>query len=154
MPGAPDVYQGCELLGLALVDPDNRRPIDFGRRRARLARLDTGRPVQDLDDEKLLVTAGALRLRHRHPSWFGRGYEPLTARGPAADHVVAFRRGNAITVVTRCPAGLERGGGWRGTVLAAAGEWRDVLTRRRHRGEDMALADLLDRMPIALLAQG
>ena len=154
MPGVPDVYQGCELLGLALVDPDNRRPIDFGRRRARLARLDTGRPVQDLDDEKLLVTAGALRLRHRHPSWFGRGYEPLTARGPAADHVVAFRRGNAITVVTRCPAGLERGGGWRGTVLAAAGEWRDVLTRRRHRGEDMALADLLDRMPIALLAQG
>ena len=153
MPGVPDVYQGCELLGYALVDPDNRRPVDYGGRRARLARLDSGRPARDLDDEKLLVTARALRLRRRHPAWFGADYEPLAARGPAAGHVLAFRRRDAITVVTRCPAGLERRGGWRGTVLPAAGRWRDVLTGRAHRGPGLRPAELLVQLPVALLVR-
>ncbi|MGH3240624.1 MAG: malto-oligosyltrehalose synthase, partial [Spirillospora sp.] len=71
MPGVPDVYQGCELTGLALVDPDNRRPVDYGRRREHLARLDTGRLPKEVDDEKLLVTSRTLRLRRAHPEWFG-----------------------------------------------------------------------------------
>src|SRR5262249_23295987 len=79
MPGVPDLYQGCELAGLSLVDPDNRRDVDFARRRGMLADLDAGRldadgpadPQADLvarlDAAKLLVTARALRLRRDHP---------------------------------------------------------------------------------------
>jgi len=157
MPGVPDVYQGCELLGLALVDPDNRRPVDYGRRRARLARLDAGRPPRDLDDEKLLVTSRALRLRRDRPSWFGgaAGYEPLGASGPAAGHVVAFRRGDAITLATRCPVGLRRGGGWRETTIRTSvrttGRWRDVFTGGTHDGPQLRPADVLARLPVALL---
>ncbi|MEJ2578098.1 MAG: malto-oligosyltrehalose synthase [Kineosporiaceae bacterium] len=83
MPGVPDLYQGCELTDLSLVDPDNRRPVDFAARAARLARLDAGEPPADLDDEKLLVTSRALRLRREHPDWFGpAGADPAGA-GPA-----------------------------------------------------------------------
>jgi (1->4)-alpha-D-glucan 1-alpha-D-glucosylmutase len=153
MPGVPDLYQGCELVGLALVDPDNRRPVDYGRRHARLARLDEGGPPRDLDDEKLLVTARTLRLRRRHPAWFAAGYEPLSAQGAAAGHVVAFRRGDALTVATRCPAGLERDGGWRDTVLPAGGDWYDVLTDRTQRGLELPLVDVLAGLPVALLTR-
>ncbi|MBW8484684.1 malto-oligosyltrehalose synthase [Actinomadura sp. PM05-2] len=153
MPGVPDVYQGCELTGLSLVDPDNRRPVDYGRRRARLTRLDSGRPPQDLDDEKLLVTSRALRLRRGHPEWFGPdgGYEPVAATGPAAGHAVAFRRGRAVTVATRLPAGLERRGGWGGTALDLPGghAWRDVLTGAVHERPD--LGPILAALPVALL---
>jgi (1->4)-alpha-D-glucan 1-alpha-D-glucosylmutase len=93
MPGVPDVYQGCELVDLSLVDPDNRRDVDFADRRARLARLDAGHPPADLDDEKLLVTSRTLRLRREHPDWFvgpSTGYAPIpTSTGNA----VAFARG-------------------------------------------------------------
>ncbi|RMI47050.1 malto-oligosyltrehalose synthase [Actinomadura harenae] len=154
MPGVPDLYQGCELVGRALVDPDNRRPVDFGRRRARLARLDDNRAPGGLDDEKLLVTSRALRLRRDRPAWFAPPgpHEPLTAVGPAADHVVAFRRGRALTLATRLPATLERRGGWASTLLAPHdGRWRDVLTGYVHEGPQLDLAAVLDRLPVALL---
>ena len=112
MPGAADVYQGCELAAFALVDPDNRRPVDYGRRRALLAAQDAGAAATDLDTEKLLVTSRALRLRRDHPDWFTSGYAPVAADGPAAGHVVAFQRGDAITVATRLPVGLAALGGW------------------------------------------
>ncbi|MBA2726070.1 MAG: malto-oligosyltrehalose synthase, partial [Actinobacteria bacterium] len=78
-PGVPDTYQGCELVDLSLVDPDNRRPVDYAARVSRLARLDAGDPPADLGDEKLLVTATALRLRARLPEAFGVGasYHPV-----------------------------------------------------------------------------
>ncbi|WP_460368333.1 malto-oligosyltrehalose synthase, partial [Actinocorallia lasiicapitis] len=107
MPGVPDVYQGCELTGYALVDPDNRRPVDFARRRALLAALDSGVPPATLDAEKLLVTSRALRLRRARPGWFTGFHLPLTGQGPAVDHLIAYRRGAAVTVATRLPAGLE-----------------------------------------------
>ncbi|MFI0447787.1 malto-oligosyltrehalose synthase [Actinomadura sp. 6N118] len=153
MPGVPDVYQGCELIGLSLVDPDNRRPVDFGRRRARLTRLDSGRAPSDANDEKLLVTARALRLRRDHPEWFGGGaHDPVGVAGPAVDHAVAFRRGEAVTVVTRLPAGLERRGGWSGTVVEVTAEaWRDVLTGVVHQGPRLLLSEVLDPLPVALL---
>ncbi|MFG2002493.1 malto-oligosyltrehalose synthase [Spirillospora sp. NPDC048911] len=152
MPGVPDVYQGCELSGLALVDPDNRRPVDYGRRRARLTRLDSGRAPSDTDDEKLLVTARTLRVRRDHPEWFGGAYDPVTVAGPAADHAVAFRRGEAVTVVTRLPAGLERRGGWGGTAVEVAAEaWRDVFTGVVHQGPRLPLSEVLDPLPVALL---
>ncbi|REE98350.1 malto-oligosyltrehalose synthase [Thermomonospora umbrina] len=144
MPGVPDVYQGCELVALSLVDPDNRRPVDYDDRRARLTRLDAGEPPRDLDDEKLLVTSRALRARRPGP------YEPLNATGPAAEHALAFRCGETVTVVTRLPVGLERGGGWHDTALALdGGPWRDVLTGVLH--HDLRLNALLARLPVALL---
>jgi (1->4)-alpha-D-glucan 1-alpha-D-glucosylmutase len=170
MPGVPDVYQGCELAGLSLVDPDNRRPVDFARQRSLLAELDadgTGRleavagedrdtgadPVALLDAAKLLVTSRALRLRREHPHWFAGSYAPLTPTGAAAGHAVSFERGGrAVTVATRLPAGLRRRGGWAGTVLALPGaRWLDVLTGRSHHGDKVLLAELTSRLPVALL---
>jgi (1->4)-alpha-D-glucan 1-alpha-D-glucosylmutase len=151
MPGVPDVYQGCELAGFALVDPDNRQLVDYQARRDLLGTLETGPPA-GLDAEKLLVTARTLRLRRDHPDWFASGYTPLHADGPAAGHAVAFRRGQAITVATRLPAGLRQRGGWGDTTLQVPGQrWRDVLTGATHAGPHLALSDLAERLPVALL---
>ncbi len=154
MPGVADVYQGCELTALSLVDPDNRRPVDYQRRRRLLAALDAG-PDQavGLDAEKLLVTSRALWLRRDHPDWFAGSYTPLASEGPAAEHAVAFVRGDhAVTVVTRLPAGLRRHGGWADTALPLPElHWRDVLTGVRHAGLRPPLAELTRRLPVALL---
>jgi (1->4)-alpha-D-glucan 1-alpha-D-glucosylmutase len=153
MPGVPDVYQGCELAGWSLVDPDNRRPVDYARRRALLADLDAGTLPADLDGEKLLVTSRALRLRGQHPTWFSGRHEPLTAEGPAAEHAVAFRRGGAITVATRLAAGLDRRGGWDTTRLPlSGGPWVDVLTGQSY-VSPAPLAGLLGTLPVALLVE-
>ena len=169
MTGVPDIYQGCELSGLSLVDPDNRRPVDFGRRRALLADLDANRldlagapgdVGRRLDAAKLLVTARALRLRRARPEWFAGGYAPVTAAGPAAEHVLAFARGGsdpggpAVTVATRLPVGLRARGGWSDTVLplpASARGWADVLTGAVFRGDNLPLGDLTAALPVALL---
>jgi (1->4)-alpha-D-glucan 1-alpha-D-glucosylmutase len=151
MPGVPDTYQGSELWDLSLVDPDNRRPVDFALRDRLLTQLDEGRrPAWDEPEgaAKLLVVSRALRLRRDRPSLF-TGYAPVAATGPAADHAVAFDRGGAVTVGTRLPVGLERGGGWRDTTVPVSGT--DVLTGRSYRGETR-LADLLADYPVALLA--
>jgi malto-oligosyltrehalose synthase len=146
MPGAADVYQGCELAAFALVDPDNRRPVDYERRRALLAAQDAGAAATELDTEKLLVTSRALRLRRDHPDWFAGGYAPVAADGPAAGHVVAFRRGHAMIVATRLPVGLAGRGGWAGTALPVSpGRWRDVLTGAAHEGPRPLLSDILGR---------
>ena len=164
MPGVPDVYQGCELTALSLVDPDNRRPVGFARARSELAALDASAEVSlpgnlaggDLDflsTAKLLVTSRALRLRHARPEWFAAGYEPLAATGPAAAHVTAFRRGGrAVTVVTRLPVSLRRVGGWGDTVLRLpGGGYADLLTGAVHRGGAVPLTELTGRLPVALL---
>src|SRR5215831_16084320 len=170
MPGAPDTYQGCELGAFSLVDPDNRRLVDFGRRRQLLAALDdaprapgpAGAAAAGLDADKLLVTSAALRLRREHPGWFAGDYRPLDAEGQAARHAVSFRRGPAagpggpaVTVATRLPGGLRRQGGWADTVLPLpAGPWRDVLTGATHPGPRPLLSDLTERFPVALLVRG
>ncbi len=153
MPGVPDVYQGCELTGLSLVDPDNRRPVDYQRRRRLLSALRAGTEAVGLDAEKLLVTSRALQLRRDHPEWFADGYTPLAAEGPAAEHAVAFLRGeHAVTVATRLPAGLRRRGGWADTVLPLPDlHWRDVLTGTRHAGLRPLLSEVTWRLPVALL---
>jgi malto-oligosyltrehalose synthase len=163
MPGVPDVYQGCELTGFALVDPDNRRPVDFEHRSDLLSALDNSALDNDpglgaatsLDLEKLLVTSRALRLRRDHPAWFAGSYEPLAAAGPAAGHVVAFARsGHAVTVVTRLSAGLTESGGWGDTVLElpeTPRAWRDLLTGTVHAGARLSLDRLTQRLPVALL---
>jgi (1->4)-alpha-D-glucan 1-alpha-D-glucosylmutase len=154
MPGVADLFQGCELTGLSLVDPDNRRPVDYERRRRLLAvlRADPDQ-MAGLDAEKLLVTSRALWLRRDHPDWFTGGYTPLACEGPAAGHAVVFMRGeHAVTVATRLPAGLRRRGGWADTVLPLPElHWRDVLTGARHAGLSPLLSELTRRLPVALL---
>ncbi len=154
-PGVPDVYQGCELWDSSLVDPDNRRPVDFDLRRDLLSRLDTGW-LPDIDAggaAKLLVTSRALRLRRDRPDLF-RSYTPVPASGPAAAHAVVFDRGGAVALATRLPVRLERDGGWRGTVLRLpAGRWTDVLTGASLQPGTTGLpvGDVLGRYPVALL---
>jgi (1->4)-alpha-D-glucan 1-alpha-D-glucosylmutase len=158
MPGVPDVYQGCELTALSLVDPDNRRPVDFGRRQELLRAIDADETVAgtaDLDAAKLLVTSRTLRLRREHPDWFLAGvYRPVAASGPAADHVVAFARaGQAVTVATRLPRGLRARGGWGTTWVdlpAGPSRWRDILTGRVI-SSPASLDELTASLPVALL---
>ncbi|WP_448389434.1 malto-oligosyltrehalose synthase [Microbacterium aurum] len=156
-PGVPDVYQGTELWDHSLVDPDNRRPVDFAARRALLARLDEGW-LPGVDDEgadagaaKLLVTSRTLRLRRDRPDLFTR-YTPLEAVGAASAHAIGFDRGGAIAVATRLPVGLAAAGGWRDTaVLVPSGRWRDAFTGAEFDGGGVPLAALLARYPVALL---
>ena len=161
MPGVADVYQGSELGAWSLVDPDNRRPVDYDRRAALLASLDLNPAAElNLDAAKLLVVSRALRLRRQHPDWFGATstYRPLVATGTRSKHVVAFARAESvIAVVSRLTA--ELGGDWGDTALELpAGQWRDALADRaladRLAGEGaVELADLLARSPVALLVR-
>jgi (1->4)-alpha-D-glucan 1-alpha-D-glucosylmutase len=155
MPGVPDVYQGCELWDNSLVDPDNRRPVDFALRRDLLARLDAGwsPPIDATGAAKLLVTSRTLRARRDHPDRF-TSYTLLAAVGPAADHAVAYDRGGAIALATRLPVALRRAGGWADTTLPLPpGTWTDALTGTEATGP-ARVADLLMRYPVALLQRG
>ncbi|HKV10322.1 MAG TPA: malto-oligosyltrehalose synthase [Thermoanaerobaculia bacterium] len=160
-PGVPDVYQGTELWDLSLVDPDNRRPVDYNLRRRLLADLEKGMTPEEIlarMDEglpKLWVIRQALHLRRRRPELFGPqgDYRPLAARGGKAGHAVAFQRGDgAIAVAPRRVIGL--GGDWGDTALdLPAGPWRNELTGEEVEGNETRLADLLARFPVALLAR-
>ena len=143
LPGVPDVYQGTELWDDSLVDPDNRRPVDYAARRAALA---------ELRHPKLRVVTTALRLRRTHPRCFSDGeYVPLLADGEAAEHVVAFRRGADIVVaVTRWTVRLAETG-WGNTVLPLPeGTWADRLTGAIADGPTAA-AQLFADLPVVLL---
>jgi (1->4)-alpha-D-glucan 1-alpha-D-glucosylmutase len=157
MPGVPDVYQGSELWEQSLVDPDNRRPVDFDARIDLLGALREGAvPLltaapDDPGAAKLMVTHRALTLRRDRPELFTT-YAGLTATGEAAGHVLAFDRGGAITVATRLPLGLVERGGWGDTTIELpAGRWRDALS-----GSVVAtgsIAEILATFPVALLVQ-
>ena len=151
MPGIPDVYQGTELWDDSLVDPDNRRPVDFALRRSLLADVQQSHPgVDDRGAAKLWLTRQALHARRDRPELF-TGYTALHATGPAADHLVAFDRGGAVTLATRLPVGLTAAGGWLDTALALPeGRYVDALTGREHTGSVVGAA-VLDRYPVALL---
>ncbi|MCW8377290.1 malto-oligosyltrehalose synthase [Streptomyces justiciae] len=140
MPGVPDVYQGTEAEYRALVDPDNRRPVRF--------------PPEE-PGEKGALTAAALRLRARRPAAFGdsASYAPLAAEGPAAAHCLAFARsGEVITAVTRLSLRLAEAGGWGETRLPLPpGRWADVLAPEREFTGHARVAELFERLPVALL---
>ena len=157
LPGVPDVYQGTELVDLSLVDPDNRRAVDFEDRVERLARLDGGADPRDLDDEKLLVTSRALRLRRDRPEWFTAPGATFRRVRTDTDHAFAVARGDAsgdqvVTVVTRLSGSLD---GWGHHKIAVpAGPWTDLLTGRAVVSDGtVALAGILDRLPVALLTR-
>jgi (1->4)-alpha-D-glucan 1-alpha-D-glucosylmutase len=149
MPGVPDVYQGTDLVDLSLVDPDNRRPVDYAERRHRLARLDAGQAPADLSDEKLLVTTAALRTRRERPECFtgpDATYVPLTT---SSEHAIAFGRGTSqgvevVAVVTRLAGRLVDGDGFGDASLELPeGTWSDVLSGRTHKQGSTRLADLV-----------
>jgi (1->4)-alpha-D-glucan 1-alpha-D-glucosylmutase len=159
LPGVPDVYQGAELVTDSLVDPDNRRPVDYDRRRRMLADLDEGSALGSLDQEKLLVTSRALRLRRRRPGRFGTGgaYAPLRT---STEHATGFVRGDqdagsgtVACVVTRAHARLAATGGWADDDRATLppGPWTDVLTGSEHRGGETPCGELFRALPVALL---
>ncbi|WP_097061320.1 malto-oligosyltrehalose synthase [Salinibacterium xinjiangense] len=153
-PGVPDVYQGSELWETSLVDPDNRRDVDFVQRRALLTAIDGGEhpPIDSTGAAKLLVTSAALRLRRDHPGLFTR-YAPMSAIGEAAEHLVAFDRGGAVTLATRLPVRLEARGGWGSTtVLLPQRPIVDLITGVEYEGGELEVGVLLARYPVALLA--
>jgi (1->4)-alpha-D-glucan 1-alpha-D-glucosylmutase len=142
-PGVPDVYQGTELWEDSLVDPDNRRAVDYSAHRDAL---------HAWQHPKMRVTAEALRLRRERPDTFVSGaYRPVLADGALREHVVAFQRGDDVLVaVSRWTVRLAETG-WGDTSLTLpGGDWTDRLTRRRHTGT-VAVADLYAELPVALL---
>ena len=145
LPGVADTYQGTELVDLSLVDPDNRRPVDYDTRRAGLADLSNA-------PAKLRLTATTLRLRRDHPEWFlaDATYAPLAA----GDRAVAFVRSGAVAVVapTRSVDVARRGWG-DDAVELPPGTWTDALTGAARSGR-VRLADLLAEHPVALLVVG
>jgi (1->4)-alpha-D-glucan 1-alpha-D-glucosylmutase len=143
VPGVPDIYQGTELWDDSLVDPDNRRPVDYAARRQALT---------SLQHNKIRVVKAALQLRRARPdSFLSGGYRPVLATGAAADHMLAFRRGDDVLVaVTRWTVHLEQTG-WGDTVVELpAGSWTDTLTGAQLTGTVPA-ADLFATLPVALL---
>ncbi len=163
-PGVPDLYQGAELWDHSLVDPDNRRPVDYEVRRSLLqpmlhqspqevcAHLDTH--FED-GSPKLWVLHQALCLRQQQPQSFGpdASYQPLSAEGPRADHVLAFQRGaNVVAVAQRFSHRL--GNAWGATTLnLPAGRWTDRLSGTTVRGGIVKLSSLLAALPVALLVR-
>ncbi len=166
-PGVPDIYQGTEVWDLSLVDPDNRRPVDYAARRLLLGKVRGASAAEVLatGDEggpKLWLTMKALGLRRRCPGAFqpGAPYLPLEATGERAAHVVAYLRGPADTggsvavVAPRLVLGLRDG--WADTsVDLPPGRWTDELTGEAVDGGPVpvALAGLLGGFPVALLVR-
>jgi (1->4)-alpha-D-glucan 1-alpha-D-glucosylmutase len=175
-PGVADTYQGSELWDLSLVDPDNRRPVDFARRRQLLDDLlGRGDPTPDLARElvaayadgriKLHVARVGLQMRRADPQLFLDGTYRAIDGGP---HVIAFERGRAsqrlICVVPRLPYTLTSGrlpwplgaDAWGDRMLElgsdASTEWLNAFTGERHNGGSLRLADVLATFPVAWLA--
>lgn len=159
-PGIPDLYQGTELWDLSLVDPDNRRPVDYELRRELLRSLKcaTVEGVMQRAGEglpKLWVIQRTLALRKAQPGLFApeSAYQPMAAEGSRAGHVVAFMRGaGAIIIVPRLVFGLASR--WENTTLEIpAGRWRSEFTGDRVEGGRVALAGLMARFPACLLVR-
>jgi (1->4)-alpha-D-glucan 1-alpha-D-glucosylmutase len=171
VPGVPDIYQGGELFDFSLVDPDNRRPVDWGERRVLLDAV-TGARARDLGArwqdgrEKLFVTARLLALRRANPELFAAGdYQPLEiGPGSNADRLCAFARRHGGTVLVAAVPhlvwGLYRGGaaadwGALEILLPAAAGWRNVFTGERLAGRERVRAgELFREFPVAVLVGG
>ncbi|HMJ89622.1 MAG TPA: malto-oligosyltrehalose synthase, partial [Candidatus Acidoferrum sp.] len=175
-PGVPDIYQGCELWDYSLVDPDNRRPVNFALRRELLARVEPSQAAQEFCPDthgalKLLVIHRTLQFRNAHRALFDAGeYIPLKC---SSEHVCAFSRrlGDEVCIVVvprlLCTwmKGQERpplGDVWRdlevplndGGEYFQADQWRNCFTNEMIRAENGALAlrQVFATFPVALLA--
>ncbi|HZY64104.1 MAG TPA: malto-oligosyltrehalose synthase [Edaphobacter sp.] len=163
-PGVPDTYQGMEIWDLSLVDPDNRRPVDYDLRRKLLAELksmdagDRAAKIMARADEglpKMWVTHQALQLRRERPELFGAqaAYAPLGVEGPKAENVVAYLRGDSLAVIVPRLT-LRLAGAWRDTaVTLPVGRWVNRLTGVEVEGGRVILRNLFSDFPVALLVR-
>jgi (1->4)-alpha-D-glucan 1-alpha-D-glucosylmutase len=164
-PGVPDIYQGTELWDNSLVDPDNRRPVDFALRRSLLDELKT-RSVEDICQRypeglpKLWLIRQTLALRAEHPDIFAKGsYDPLTIQGKRERNLLAFSRGGSVVVVV--PRLMLNGqteftqpDNWTDTSISLpARRWRNLFTDEVLSGDPVSVSDLLKRFPVALLVR-
>jgi (1->4)-alpha-D-glucan 1-alpha-D-glucosylmutase len=147
-PGVPDLYQGTELWDFSLVDPDNRRPVDFARRQAWLAETPPSEflPAWRSGRVKLAVIQRLLSLRAHLPDLLGKGaYLPLKVKGKHADHAIAFARRHAnawaVIIVTRLSMGLLDEGG--DAPLVDAAQWDDTAVEMPEELKARALFDSL-----------
>jgi (1->4)-alpha-D-glucan 1-alpha-D-glucosylmutase len=158
-PGIPDIYQGTELWDLSLVDPDNRRLVDYALRKRLLAELDHLSPAEILARAneglpKLWTIRQALRTRNACPDSFGAtaDYQALWASGPKAMHLIAFQRG--ADVITLVPRLLTSLGGWETTLLEIPkGRWRNQFTQEVIPGGKAEIGAVLSQFPVALLTR-
>lgn len=158
-PGVPDFYQGTELWDLSLVDPDNRRPVDYELRRRLLGEMTTMKPEEvwsRADDglPKMWVIHKTLELRRQKRMLRPEdGYRAIIARGAKADCVIAFARGErVVTVAPRFPMKVDRY--WEDTAVELpAARWINELTGDSFEGGELRLGDLLQRFPVALLCR-
>ncbi|HEY4022829.1 MAG TPA: malto-oligosyltrehalose synthase [Pseudonocardiaceae bacterium] len=158
-PGIPDVYQGTEKWDDSLVDPDNRRLVDYSARRELLTQIRSGwrPPVDDTGAIKIALVHHVLRLRRDEPELF-TGYRALTPDGPASTNAIAFARGcerRVVAIATRLPLRLRSSGGWRDTAvtLPADTTWTDALTGTAYEGHRVFLGAVLEQYPVALLVE-
>ena len=156
-PGVPDFYQGTELWDLSLVDPDNRRPVDFDMRAdllRRCRRLTAPEVLADWDSglPKLWMISRVLALRRERTADFSRQspYQPLVAQGAHLGNLLAFRRGdNLIAVVPRF--NMTVSGAWGDTRLSLPrGTWKNFFTGGLMR-DGVGAEDLFGSFPVALL---
>jgi (1->4)-alpha-D-glucan 1-alpha-D-glucosylmutase len=162
-PGAGDIYQGCELWDLSLVDPDNRRPVDFERRRAALTELRDLTPDQVWSRwpeglPKLWTIRRALELRRQRPELFEGPPTPLELRGTPADVPIAFARGSDLAVVAMRWSTLIESATWAEAQLTlptsnGSSRWRDVLSDAVYTESSIPLATVWAMAPVALLVR-
>lgn len=150
-PGIPDIYQGSELWDLSLVDPDNRRPVDFEKREHLLEELN----LEKMDEgvPKLFIIQKVLSFRKTHPDTFTTGsYRPLYASGSKKDHIVAFMRDDsAITIVPRFLNALQND--WEDTtILLPEGIWKNHFTQEIWDGI-VTIKHLLTKVPVVFLVR-
>jgi (1->4)-alpha-D-glucan 1-alpha-D-glucosylmutase len=168
----PDYYQGTELWDFSLVDPDNRRPVDYTlRKRVISSAADPEELLKNLPDgrAKLHVIRKGLEVRRKFSALFhGAKYTPLYADGGREENIIAFALGegtpSVVAVAPRlfsrlmepddlAPLGAKAWGDSKITV-AGEGEYVNVLTGETHRGPELRIADLLASFPVALLVAG
>ncbi|MBD2020772.1 malto-oligosyltrehalose synthase [Leptolyngbya sp. FACHB-36] len=171
-PGVPDLYQGCELWDLSLVDPDNRRPVDYDKRRQFLKEIQRGGDRSDLlknpqDGKiKLFLTTRLLHARRHYLELFQQGdYQPLTVTGKFANHVIAFARTHqgqtAIAIAPRFftrliqPGELPLGDCWHDTAInAPQSQWKNLITEQTVQSNgQVSLSNALTEFPVALLVR-
>lgn len=176
-PGVPDIYQGCELWDFSLVDPDNRRPVDFARRETLLGQPAPTDPHALVDNwlsgaPKMALTVAGLHARRQHPALFAAGtYTALAVSGQFPRQVVAFARATddaaALLVAPRLVLGLLDGTSrplipperWRDTRIVLPDGWRerplrDLVTGAVHPSGDLPMVgQLLRSFPVALLME-
>jgi (1->4)-alpha-D-glucan 1-alpha-D-glucosylmutase len=152
-PGVPDIYQGTETWDLSLVDPDNRRPVDYEARRSLLsfiagASADDVVARADIGAPKMFVIQRALDLRRRRPEAFeAASYTPLSVAGPGANKLIAFERAARVALVV---PRLVMGPSSPATVQLPPGMWHNIFTTERWTDE-ASTTELFANFPVALL---